>query len=187
MSRHAITEVPRPDFYIVSIRNAEATATIPKGTPVLLNLTSAAQPTAGADGYAAGYEDGLQVVLPSSGSANRALNFAYGIALGDYLAGFNGRAQVFGVNSYALFVRATRAASTNSWSSSASASQDGGYYLSIDTVNNAFASVASAISFNISLQAIMLDSIASMAASASNTSDARTANIVPVRAFVRMM
>lgn len=187
MSRHALVEVPRPEFFILAVRNAEASATIPRGTPIILNLTNVPQPTAGADGFGAGYEDGLQVVLPSSGSANRALFHAYGVAHGDMPPGYNGRAQIFGVTPYVLVVRATRAASTDSWTSSASFSSDGGYILQIDTVNNAFKTVAAAISSNISLQAMMLDSVSSIAASASNTSDSRTAITIAVRAFIRMM
>ncbi len=183
------TETNRPEKQIASVRNSETSASIPKGSPLILNLTSAAQPTSGADGFSAGYEDGLQVVLPGTAGANPSANFLYGVALDNILNGQLGESQIFGVVPYALVLRATRAASSDSWSSSASSSLAGGFLLNVNTANNCFATFASTASLVQPNQwaVIMLDSIASMAASATATSDTRTANIVGYRAFVRLL
>lgn len=201
--RIKLSENPRPDFVIVAARNAESTAAIPRGTPIVLNLSSAPQPTSGADGFAAGYEDGLQVVLPSTAGANPTALFPFGVAVDTIANGQLGEALVFGVVAYALVVRATRAASTDSWSASATSSSAGGFLLSIDTVNNAFRTYApSSISLanassivtsggidiqKLNAQAVMLDSMATFSASASATSDTRTIALVGYRAFIRMM
>lgn len=187
MARFNLSENNRPERYIHSVMNGEAAATIPRGTPCILNLSSTPQPTTSQDGFAAGFQDGLQVVLPATAGANPSLNFLYGIALADILQGQLGEVMIHNVIPYALMVRATRAASSDSWTSSASFSSAGGYILQVDTANNAFKTVAAAISSNISLGVIMLDSVSSMAASGTNTSDTRTAALLGVRAFIRMM
>jgi hypothetical protein len=201
--RAELTTNNRPDFIRANITNGDTVA-IPTGTPVVLNLSSTPQPTTAEDGFAAGFQDGLQVVLPSTAGSPQSLFFAYGISMAQSLAvGAVGEALIFGIHAYALFVRATRASSTSSWSSSASLSSAAGFLLSIDTVNNAFASLAasslvlSTVSSIVSTAGIdpqrqamlmvLLDSLASFAASASNTSDSRTAMITQQRVFVRMM
>lgn len=201
--RISLTETNRPDRIVAAVRNSEATADIPKGTPLILNLSKAAQPTTANDGAAIGYEDGLQVVLPATATATPTYMFPYGVATDIIKNNQLGASQIFGVIAYALVLRATRAASTDSWTSSNSASSVGGYFLSIDTVNNCFAtltpssiSLANASSIvtsgAIDIQrtppiAMLLDSFASFSASASATSDTRTAMINGYRAFIRMM
>lgn len=184
-----LTENNRPESVIASVRNGEASANIPTGTPLILNLSSAAQPTTASDGRGVGFEDGLQVVLPATAGANPSLNFVYGVALGQILNNQLGEALITGVASFALVTRATRAASTNSWSSSASSSLAGGFLLSVDTLNNAFVTYASTASLQQQHQGdmVMLDSFNSMAASASATTDTRTANLIGYRAFIRLM
>lgn len=201
--RMKLSENPRPDSIIMAVRNSESTAAIPRGTPVILNLSSAAQPTSGADGFAAGYEDGLQVVLPSTAAASPTALFNYGVSVDVIPNGQVGESLIFGVVAFALVVRATRAASTDSWSASATSSSAGGFLLSVDTVNNVFRTYApSSISLanassivttggidiqKLNANAVMLDSMATFSASASATSDTRTVALVGYRAFVRMM
>lgn len=186
--KSAQIKVPRPELEDAAIRNAETVA-IPRGTPVILNLTSTAQPTTASDGYGPGYEDGLQVVLPSTAGATPSLNFIYGVALSTIPPGESGGAQVFGVCAYVLVTRMTRAASTDSWTSSASSSLAGGFLLNADTLNNAFKTYASTASLAQQHQGdmVMLDSMSSESASASATSDTRTAVLKNYRAFIRLM
>lgn len=167
----------KADRVICTVKNAEATASIPRGTPVVLNVSS----TASND------TDGLTVVLPAT--AGNPLSYAarFGVITDTTAAGVLGESILFGYCAYALITRATRAASTDSWTSSASIAS--GVALGIDTLNNAFlvgASVAGSIATN-HIDAVMLDVPASFAASASATSDTRTAMTAAVRAFIRMM
>lgn len=187
--RLKLSESPRPEVMIGAVRNAETSANIPKGSPLILNLSSAAQPTTGEDGFAAGYEDGLQVVLPGTAGANPSANFLYGIAVDTILNGQLGEAMCFGVIPFALVLRATRAASTDSWTSSASSSLAGGFLLAVDTANNCFKTYASTASLVQPNQwgLVCLDSFSSVPASASATSDTRTALIQGYRVFVRLM
>jgi hypothetical protein len=163
--------------YVGKVRNAEASASIPRGTPVILNLST----TASSSG------DGMDVVLPAT--AGNPLSYAarYGIVTDTLAAGVYGESIVFGHASYALITRATRAASSDSWTSSASIAS--GVALGVDTLNNALlvgASVAGSIATN-HIDYLMVDSVASIAASATATSDARTAITASVRVFVRVM
>jgi hypothetical protein len=58
----------------------------------------------------------------------------------------------------------------------------------LDTVNNAFIStVASLAASSFAPIAVLAQSQVSFAASASTTSDSRTANTVAVKAFIRML
>lgn len=187
--RTKLVETNKPEKYIHTVRNAEASATIKAGTPVVLNLSTAAQPTTYQNGLPAGFEDGLQVVLPSTGGAVAAQCFYYGVACADILAGQLGEVTVFGVVASAIITRATRAgtSTSNSWSSSDSIA--GSVALAIDTANNAFKTGASAtgVGFSPGNLAILLDSVSSITASATATSDTRTAITTSARVFVRMM
>ena len=203
MARLNLTENNRPERYIHSVRNSESTAAIPAGTPVILNLSATPQPTTNSDGHLAGFEDGLQVVLPSTAAATSALLFPYGVALAAIANQQLGEVLVHGVGAYALFVRGSRSASTASWPSSASTSSAGGFLLSIDTVNNAYASFTpSSISLaNASsivttsginaqaaiFQAIMLDSLGTAGSLTSTSNDARTYSLTLQRVFIREM
>lgn len=162
----------KADKTVVVIRNAESTSTIPRGTPVVLVLN--------------GTNDGLDVVLPAT--AGNALSGVarYGVATDSILASQYGESIVSGYVAYALITRMTRAATTDSWTSSASVAS--GIGLGIDTLNNAFVLGASQAATVASLPiAFLVDTLASSAASASATSDARTAITNAVRAFVKML
>jgi hypothetical protein len=207
--RTKLIESNKPERYIHMVRNVDQgsvtsittiTNSIPAGTPLILNVGATAEPSTYQNALPAGFEDGLQVILPVSaanggqGLGAFALNFLhYGVAVNDILYNQLGEAMVFGVYPYALFVRATRAASTNSWTSSQSYS--GWEYLSIDSINNAFTTYASAAAATSNattpvaplLPIYLLDSISSIAASSSATTDTRTAILTKQRVFIREM
>lgn len=160
-----------------TIKNGEASASIPRGTPVILKLST----TSDSD------NDGLAVVLPSTAGAANSFGLRYGISLDTIATGAFSEAVLFGVASYALITRMTRAASSDSWTSSASVASGAG--MGVDTINNALlvgATIAGSIASN-AMPIILLDSLASSAASATATSDTRTAITNAVRVFVRML
>ena len=165
------------DVSAVVVSNAD-TVTIPRGSPICLNVN--------------GTDDGLAVVLPS-GSAAKSHAFFYGVALYDIEATPTnsktspfGECQVFGFNNYSLFLLGTRAASTDSWTSTASVAL--GVLLNVDTINNAFSSSGGTLAKTAFLPfAVLGQSIASVAASASATSDTRTANTTAVKTFLRAL
>lgn len=166
----------KADRIIMTVQNGEASASIPRGTPVIL----------GAGQTAAG-DDGLDVVLPSTAGAANSFGLKFGVLTETLIANAFGESILFGVANYALITRMTRGASTNSWTSSQT--QASGIALGIDTLNNAFllgASSDGSIAAGI-LAGVLLDSLASSAASASSTNDTRTAIINGVRVFVRML
>lgn len=166
----------RPDRVIMSVQNNEVSASIPRGTPVILSATGVAAT-----------DDGLDVVLPATAGNVNAYGLRYGVLTTTLLAGQNGESILFGVAPFALVTRATRAASSDSWTSSASIAS--GVALGIDTINNAFligASIAASIATN-HIDAVLMDSIASFAASATATTDTRTVLTSGQRVFVRMM
>lgn len=207
--RTKLIESNKPEKYIHMVRNVDTGSatnvttvfnSIPAGTPVILNLGATAEPTTYQNGLPAGFEDGLQVVLPAT-AANTGQNLGtfalnnlhYGVAVENIAYNQLGQVMVHGVYPFALFVRATRASTTSSWSSSASFS--GWQYLSIDSINNAYTTFASAAAATTNatlpvttpIPVFLLDSIAVLAASASNTSDTRTAIITQQRVFIREM
>lgn len=202
--RFSQIETNRPEKLIIQVRNSEASATIPRGTPCIFNLSSAPQPTTANDGASAGYEDGLQVVLPATAGSPKSILFFAGVALADILQGQLGETQVFGVCPYTLILSASRSASNATWASSQSSSS-GAYALSIDTVNNCFATftpstpgaswTGSSASFTTGFldgagqvyQALMVDSFSSLASSTSNTVVTVTKSALGYRTFVRAM
>jgi hypothetical protein len=212
--RTKLIESNKPEKYIHSVRNIDGGSvssistvqnSIAQGTPVILSLGQVPNPSAYQNGLPAGFEDGLDVVLPATAAGNVnfgsgslfALNtFHYGVAVGNINYNALGEVMVHGVYPYALFVRATRASTTSSWTSSASLA--GYQQLSIDTINNAYTTIAASASAASSsgtfytnpfppLPVYLMDSVASMSASASNTSDTRTAIITQQRVFIREM
>jgi hypothetical protein len=163
----------KADSVLMVIRNAETSATIPIGSPVTLVLN--------------GTNDGLDVVLPNTAADAKNGAFKYGIATSSILAGAYGESLVFGFTSYALMTRMTRAATTDSWTSSQSVQS--GIALGWESINNALVMNASMVGSLGTLQAncVLASSLASSAASASATTDTRTAITNAVRVFVRMM
>lgn len=175
----------KPERIASAIKNAESSSTISVGQPVVL--------------VANGTDDGLAVVLPSTAnSAQKSKGLLFGVALSNIAAGYPGEALVFGFHQSLRILRQTRAASTDVWASEAARSV--GEFLSVDTVNNVFVTASSAIgALTVSTgaatvavgvtnpQAVLMQTLASYASSASSTADTRTAITASVKAFVRMM
>jgi hypothetical protein len=162
----------RSDSVAVVVKNAESSSAIAAGTPLVLACN--------------GTDDGLAVVLPATAGNAKTGTFPYGVTQASIAAGMYGEAVIFGIVTNAVLVRGTRAASTDSWTSSGSFAS--GAVLMIDTVNNAFIStVGSLAATSFAPIAVLAQSQVSFAASASATSDSRTANTVAVKAFIRML
>lgn len=159
------------DLVAIVIRN-NAGSTMASGTPICLELS--------------GTRDGIDAVLPSS-SAAKAHAAAYGVVLNAILDQQNGEAQVFGFNQNIVLLRQTRATSTDSWTSN-NAGFALGVVLNVDTVNNAFSTSGGTQAVTGFLPfAVLAASVSTWAASASATSDTRTAITVSAKAFLRMM
>jgi|SRR5215471_1964898 len=183
--RTKLIESNKPEKYIHSVKNVDTSAAgtqIPVGTPLILNLSATPQPPVYTNGLPAGWEDGLQVVLPSSSTGYQGTLGGYGIAVAPINAQQIGESLVHGVG-FGLVVRATRSATTVSWASQATVAA-AGVSLTIDTANNAFGSSAAATGF---VPYILLDNLATMAGSATNSLDTRTAVATLQRIFVRVM
>jgi hypothetical protein len=195
----------RPERMIASVQSAESTATISRGQPVVLNLSTAAQPTTAGDGFAVGYQDGLQVVLPSTAGSPSAGLFFYGVCVSPTINPNQlGEVVIHGICPYALVLTGSRSGTVATWASSASSSSIA-YALSIDTVNNVFntftpsiigaswtgSTVSATVGFGsvagAAYQILMLDSIATQASSTSYTSITQTFTAIGYRAFVRCM
>lgn len=186
--RTKLIESNKPERYIHSVRNVDtsaAAATIPAGSPICLNLSGTPQPSTYSNSLPAGWEDGLQVVLPSTSGANASLYY-YGVAAGPIIYQQYGETVVHGM-CQALVVRGTRSATTASWASSASSSISGNG-LTMDTVNNAFGTITlNALNGHSIVPVIVVDNFATAAGSATNATDTRTAASALLRAFVREM
>lgn len=163
------------DKVIVNIKNAEVSATIPRGTPVIAILN--------------GTDDGLAVVLPSTAGNALSFNARLGVATAALAVGQVGESIIYGYVAYALITRMTRAGTSTSDSWSSSASIASGIGLGIDTLNNAFVLGASRAGALVSAadNAWLVDSLPSSTASATSTADTRTAITMGARVFVRML
>lgn len=162
----------KSDHVAVMVKNNEASASIPVGSPVMLNMNAT--------------DDGIGVVLPS-GSAAKAHSYFYGVVTRTIAAGERCESIVYGFCQNIVLLRQTRAASTDAFSSNS----DGfltGTLLNVDTVNNAFSTSGGTQAKSAFLPfAVLAASVASWASSASATSDTRTAITVTSKAFLRAM
>lgn len=159
----------KADIVAVVVHNGEASVAIPNGAPVCLELD--------------GTNDGLDVVLPATIAAN-ATGALFGVALGAIANGAYGEAQVFGFCNNLQLLASTRAATTDSWSTNSFANA---LILCVDTVNNVFSTTGGTqAKSGFSPNAVMAQSL-TVAGSASSTANALTANIVNVKAFLRLM
>lgn len=166
-----------------SIHNAEASASIPLGAPVVLVMN--------------GTNDGLDVVLPSSSAANKIQGMRFGVCTKTIAPGEFAEAVVFGFTNSLLLYRQTRGSSTDVWASEAARSV--GEYLTISSALNGFVTAASsfkivtnattdtlgAVIYN--PDAVLGQTLALYASSASSTADSRTAITALVKAFIRLM
>lgn len=189
--RAKLIESNKPEHYIHPVRNVDTTPaalTIPVGSPLILNLSATPQPPVYTNGLPAGWEDGLQVVLPVSAAAtnaNNPTNFFYGVAMGPIIFQQLGESMLHGVCMAAVF-RASRANTTLPWASGASVPGfDVG--LSVDTVNNCFNTIGTSTAALPAPAAMCLDNLTTYASSASNATDTRLVLTQLCRAFVRQM
>ncbi len=171
------------DFLSIKVRNDESSATISRGYPVLLQCD--------------GTEDGLAVVLPSSGSAGEAQQQRYGVAMDDILAGQIGEVMIWGLCNYVVLSLQTRA--NTSGGSSFSTAETVALFnaLVINTVNNFFSTAASvstiasdaayALSAFSDPPGFIAQSLASAAGIATGTGETRSVITQAVKAFLRMM
>jgi len=201
MARFNMSENQRPERYIHSVFNNDTSGTqnannqINVGTPLVLNLSATPQPSTSGDGFAAGYQDGLQVILPSTGGASRAGNLAYGVAMSNIASSQYGEAMVHGVCLAVVEIVLTRTSTTSVWASypafnTATGTAYTAPQLSIDTANNAFNTYTSLAASNLQPPAVLLDSIASFTTNASTIGVASLtsyASTILARVFVRMM
>lgn len=159
----------KADLVAVVVRNAEASATIPLGSPVCLNLN--------------GTNDGLDVVLPST-NASLATGSLFGVALKAMAAGDYGEAQCFGFCNNVVLLTGTRTASGETFSTASGAT---GLILCVDTVNNVFSTTGGTQAKSGFLPFAIVAQSYTVSGSASATSDTRTAATALVKAFLRMM
>lgn len=152
-----------------NVYNDEASATIALGSPVALTMD--------------GTDDGVAVILPAS-SAAKSHAFHYGVALDQMLPGQKGRVQVFGIVRKAMVLLQTRTASGESWSA-ATLSQ--AVLLNVDTVNNAYSTSGGTLAKTSYLPFAVLAESTAIVASASATSDTRTALTGYMKAYVRLL
>lgn len=158
----------RPWRARVSLMNGESSSTITKGSPVSVNPSNLGQ-----------------VVLPATGGVTRSHSLFAGIAAKDAVAGSAVEIVAGGYCYQAKFVNRTRAASTDSWSSVAA--QAYGNLLTIDTVNNAVAySTVGAASLGVN-PIVLVETLASIAGSASSTSNSSTVQTQYVKVWVRAL
>lgn len=189
------------DVMAMVINNAEVSASILNGQPVCLYLTGGA-----------GGTDGLSVVLPGTAHTQNSGNefqCLYGVAItntaGGIPSGGYGEAQVSGFCADIAFTSATRASSTNSWSTIQSIAA----WLPLipETVGNGWTTYAkdafvtgsaSSLSANLAFPAYQVllapfsvstgsTGLYSIAASASNASDTRTALLTLCKGYIRVM
>ena len=185
------------DLLGVVIKNND-TVQINVGQPVVLSM----------DG------DGVDVVLPSTSAAIQLIwGLRYGVCLKNVAVGAYGEAQVFGFSNNLGIILQTRANSGASWSTMGALSV--GEWLSVDTVNNYFSTMAygvpvgatnagSASTTQAAYTLTMLNPGAMIgqsltaltipggtyiltAGSASSTANTLTAITASIQAFIRMM
>jgi hypothetical protein len=180
--RTKLVETNKPERYIHVVLNND-TVQINAGTPLVLDLSAALIPATSVNGLPPGYQDGMAVVLPSTAGATPSSYLAYGVALGNIPVNTLGEAQVHGLVKFALITVQTRTASTNSWSTVASVNSMA--LLVIDTLNNAYVTTNSLSAGQ--EHALLIDTIATIAASATTSADTRTAILAGYRVFVRQM
>lgn len=158
----------------ITIKNDESSATITAGQPVCFVYD--------------GTDNGLAVVLPSSGAAIKAHTLFAGIAIDTIAAGQYGESILSGHCRAIRVLRQTRAASTDAWASTPAFAV--GDYLAVDTVNNAMNRIGSlAVSAFIPIAVVgeTLASATTLASTSFTTGDTRTAITAEIQGLVRAM
>ncbi len=114
----------KSDFETTTDKNAETSATLKLGSPVIYKCTGAL------------LTDGLDVIAPSSSTAVKATSLFAGILMRDCVPGDIAEAAINGFVQNGLLARGTRAATTAAWPSFQAIAL--GDQLVIDTVMNAW-------------------------------------------------
>jgi len=173
-----ITQIPGftspAERALIRVISAEASASIPAGSPACFVFN--------------GTNDGVAVVLPSTGAAAKSQTLFSGVVPVAIAAGAVGDCIVFGFCNNLRLVRATRAASTDAWASTPALAI--GDALVINTVYNAFSFGVAGASTAILADVVAGQSLASattLASSSAGTADTRLADTTALRAFVRAM
>ncbi len=134
-----------------------------------------------------GTDDGSKVVLPSTQGATKAHTLVAGIVseknIGTTLPK-TGLVQKKGYCPYTKLVRATRAATTDSWASQVAIAV--GDVLVVDTVANALSRTAAGAASAYLAAFVAMQSLASAASAASTTSETRTAITSAIKTFLRV-
>jgi len=182
----------KPAIEKINYNNLETSSSIAVGTPIVLTI-------AGGSGI-----DGFSAVLPSTATASKCPALCVGVSVTptSVVANDFGEAQVWGFCNFAVLVINSRANSSASWSTQASTLFAA---LSIDTANNAFvtytpvtglwtlvtAATTATLTANFAggglPMAVLAQSLASQAASASTSSDTRTVITQGVKVFLRCL
>ena len=157
---------------IGTFKNAETSATLGLGTPVVLAFN--------------GTDDGLAVQLPATVAAVSAAKnsgFPAGVVVSPngILAGAIGDVQTWGLCLQAKIVAATRSATSAAWVSYAS--QDTGAVLEVDTVANAFNIQGSTVAQQYLPYAVLAQSYASSTTQASSLAQPT----ITAKVFLRML
>lgn len=160
----------KPPFIANMALNGEASASIVAGNMCILKLGTT--------------DTGLAVVLPSTAGAAKSNVYQYGIALENAAPGVNFNVMQFGYCRNVTLRRATRAASSDSWASAAS--METNHYLVPETLGNGVSSGGTTSGAGI-VAVMLAESVASMAGSATATSDTRTMITQSVKAILRML
>jgi len=167
-----INQIPggnNPEHVAIRVRNAEASASIPIGTPVVFKIAAT--------------NPGMDVVLPSS-EVTMATAGCYGVAMQTAAAGDFFEAMVFGYCQNIVFLTGTKTASGETFSTASGAA---GIILCVDTVNNCFTTTGGTQAKSGFMPYAILAQSFTAAGSASTTSDTRTAATISSKAFLRMM
>lgn len=160
----------KPAFITNTVKNGESSSQIRAGNLVILKL--------------GGTDDGLAVVLPATAGAAKSNIYQYGVAIETANPGANFQIQQFGYCRNVTLVRASRAASTDSWASGAS--METNHYLIPNTLGNGVSSGGTTSGAGV-VPLLLAESLASYASSASNASDTRTLITQSVKAIIRML
>jgi hypothetical protein len=173
------------DIIAMVVHNAD-TVSIPVGTPIVLNMN--------------GTNNGLDVCLISTAAADSFTHgLKYGVVTRTLNVGDYGESIVFGIHTNVILSVNTRAGTSGGSSWSTVTSFSSGQALTFDTVNNAFTTCAStqalaqsatAGSYVLSIPgipAILAQSVASNAGSATSTANSLTVSTISVQAFIRML
>jgi hypothetical protein len=173
----------KPERVVLNVRADEA---IVKGTIVSLVIDAT--------------DDGLAAVTPKTATAAKSPKLAFGVALEAIASGAIGRVQAFGFCRETKIIRATRAATTDAWASTAAGAV--GDALEVDTANNALVRASipasyvtgSAASDTLALDlamfvpfAVLAQTIVSATTAASTTSNTDTVSTSLVKTFLRML